>query len=272
MFLSEPITAFLITLWIFLLLSHLKEKSNGVFQVVVSGLIVLCHPYFIFLPISVWFMLFLSKQLSLKRAVMYSISFVIIISIWPLRNVLVLNAESFVLTTSSGAVMAKGWNSDVVEMHTNTQGDLANEGLVLKTYPFEQETSGEVGLSKHHVNAVLYFIKTNPDQIAPIIFTKLKSAFNPFAETEKGGVLESGRVLFHLLSLIAFIILLFSESSYIKSILLGLIFATIGITIVAYSGFRFRSPQFPIELLAIIYAAHSICKCYVPKYVLQNAP
>ena len=41
--------------------------------------------------------------------------------------------------------MAKGWNSKVVNEHTNTKGDLADETLVLKDYSFgENRPSNEV--------------------------------------------------------------------------------------------------------------------------------
>ena len=254
-FLSEPFTLFLITLFIYTAINVYCRKGRWFWHIIVSTILILSHPYYVFLPFSLWLILWFSKFLHLKKFLLFTICTLGLVSLWPLRNAIVLNTNSYVITTSSGAVMAKGWNKDVVEKHTNTQGDLANESLVLQEYPEQLANQGEVAKSKHYSAAVVYFIQNNPSKILPIIFTKLRSAFNPFRESSKPGILQDGRVLFHVLSLIALIVLLFQQKSFVRSLALGLCLATIGITIITYSGFRFRSPQFPIELLMIIFVS-----------------
>jgi len=255
-FLSEPITFFFITLWLYLLVRFIKNRSGFLPQAMVGGILVLAHPYYIFLPFSVWFILFLYKELHFKLFLFSSIICAAVISIWIARNFVVLESNSLILTTSSGAVMAKGWNKKVKDKHTNTQGDLADEALVLKDFNYDKKREyDEISKMQLYKEASLAFIRSNPELILPTISRKLLSAFNPFPETAKPGVLETGRWIFQLLALIAMIyLMIFSKNRLIQSLVLALIISTIGITIITYSGFRFRSPQAGIELLFVIFA------------------
>src|SRR5690606_10056797 len=63
-FLSEPITLFFITLWLFLLIRFIKGKSGFFPQAIVGGILILSHPYYIFLPFSIWLWLWIRKQIN----------------------------------------------------------------------------------------------------------------------------------------------------------------------------------------------------------------
>lgn len=253
-FLSEPITLFFVTVFLFLAVRLWMGKGAFWSIGLVGGLLILCHPYLIFLPFCLYLFLFLYKSLSLKQVGICTMMTIGVVSLWVIRNGQVLNTHKPVITTSSGAVMAKGWNKEVVEKHTNTQGDLADEALVLEGLEYDASISrDEVAQSSLYGTAVFHFIKTHPDQILPIILTKLRSAFNPIAETSKPGFLETGRVIFHVLALIALLYaLVFSKFRLNKVIAWALVLATIGIAIITYSGFRFRMPQLVLELFLII--------------------
>lgn len=259
-FLSEPITLFFITLWIYLLLRFIYKKSGFLPQAIVGGLLILTHPYFIFLPFSVWFILSLNKQIKVNLALISTMVCIAVVSIWVTRNFIVLDTSHLIITTSTGAVLAKGWNKDVPEKHTNTKGDLADETLVLENFEYDDSKGyNEIERMELYKNATLHFVKTNPELILPIIGKKLLSAFNPFPETPKPGILETGRVLFQVFSLLAlFYILFFSKFKLIQSLAIGLILSTIAITIFTFSGFRFRMPQVGLELLFIIFTIESL--------------
>nr|WP_274704437.1 glycosyltransferase family 39 protein [Salinimicrobium profundisediminis] len=261
-FLSEPITLFFITLWLYLLVRFVKNRSGFLPQALVGGILVLAHPYYIFLPFSVWFILFLYKELYFKIFLFSSIICAAVISIWIARNFIVLDSNSLILTTSSGAVMAKGWNKKVKNEHTNTQGDLADETLVLKYIDYDRMREyDEISKMRLYKEATLAFICSNPELILPTVSRKLLSAFNPFPETAKPGILETGRWVFQLFALIAMVYLLaFSKNKLVRSLVLALIISTIGITIITYSGFRFRSPQAGLELLFMIFAIREMTK------------
>ncbi len=266
-FLSEPVTLFFITLWIYLLIRFIQNKSSFFPQALIGGILVLSHPYFVFLPFSVWLMLLIRKQLNPKVFLFSSLICASIISVWIVRNFIVLVTDQIVLTTSSGAVMAKGWNSEVLKNHTNTKGDLADEGLVLQDYD-KNRSYNEVERMQLYKDATLHFIRSNPDLILPIISKKLLSAFNPLPETSRPGVLETGRWFFQLLALLSLIyILFFSRNKLIQSLAIGLILSTIGITIITYSGFRFRMPQVGLELLFMIFVIDDVIKRRIKKTI-----
>ncbi len=158
--------------------------------------------------------------------------------------------------------MAKGWNSEVVKNHTNTKGDLADEGLVLQEYEYDKNIGyNEVQRMKLYKDASINFIISNPEKILPIIGTKLLSAFNPFPETPKPGILETGRWLFQFLALLSLIyILFFSQNKLLQTFAYGLILSTVAITILTYSGFRFRMPQVGLEMLFIIFVIDDVLR------------
>lgn len=259
-FLSEPITLFFITTWLFFLLRHLKNETPIWPQGLIAGILILSHPYFIFLPFSIWFSLFLFKKINLKKMVIAALLCCGIISLWVIRNSVVFETSDLVLTTSSGAVMAKGWNKEVPKEHSNTQGDLADENLVLENFKNDHlKYNTEIEKLKLYQKATFHFIKDHPRLIFPIISKKLISAFNPFPEKPKPGILETGRVFYQLMALLSMIyFLFFSKNEIGKSLALGLLLSTIGITIMTYSGFRFRMPQGSIELTLLFLLLNEI--------------
>ena len=261
-FLSEPITMFFITLWLYFLISYLKKRSPCWVQGVIGGIVVLSHPYFLFLPFTTWLVLLVKKQISFKSLILSSALCASVIATWMVRNIVVLETNEIILTTSSGVALAKGWNEDVPVHHTNTKGDLANESLVLKNYSYDRgKQFGEVEKMVLYKEATLEFIKSNPDLIFPIMLKKIKSAFNPFPETPKPGILEAGRAGSHFLALISMLfLLLFSKNPLIKSLILGLFLSTLAITVLTYSGFRFRMPQAGLELIFIVIALEELGK------------
>lgn len=261
-FLSEPITLFLLTLWVFLLVSFLKKKSNFINQALVAGLLILCHPYYIFLPFTIWLIFLIQAQINFFTFLKSCLTCILIVSIWITRNSLVLETNEIIITTSAGAVIAKGWNRDVPLNHTNTKGDLADEGLVLEDYKYQKnKIHSEIKLAQLYKKATLNFIVSNQDLVLPIISKKLLSAFNPFPETLRTGFLETGRWLLHFLSLLAICyMLIFPKNKIILALALGIIASTMLITILTYSGFRFRMPQIGIELLIILFVLDDLLK------------
>jgi len=261
-FLSEPITLFFITLWLYFLIRFVMHKSSWWPQSIIAGVLVLCHPYYIFLPFSIWFVLFIKKQLKIKILIFSSVICMTVISVWMIRNFIVLETNEIVITTSSGAVMAKGWNREVVKNHTNTKGDLADEGLVLQEYEYDENIGyNEVQRMKLYKDASINFIRSNPELILPIIGKKLLSAFNPFPETPRPGILETGRWIFQFIALLSLIyILFFSQNKLLQTFAYGLILSTVAITILTYSGFRFRMPQVGLEMLFIIFVIEDVLK------------
>lgn len=254
-FLSEPLTLFLITLYLWSLIKFLKTKKSLWINGLIGGVLILSHPYYIFLPFSIWAFLFLFKKMQFRQILLVGVIAISIVTLWVVRNSVVLDTEKLLITTSSGAVMAKGWNEKVPELHTNTKGDLAEEQLVLQNFDYKRsDYQGQVGSMQLYQDATYNFIQSNPDLILPIIWKKLRSAFNPIPETPRPGPLETGRVLFQVITLLAAVLVLLKGSRNTRALVLGLFLSTALISVLTYSGFRFRMPQSSLELFLIVIA------------------
>lgn len=262
-FLSEPITLFFMTLFLWSLVRYLNTGKLFWLNGLLGGILILSHPYYLFLPFSIWLFLLLFKRIDFKRIFILSVISVAVVSIWIVRNCILLETDKLLITTSSGAVMAKGWNNKVPELHTNTKGDLADETLVLKDFDYKKsDYTGPTGMMQLYQDATYSFIKTNPEMIWPIISKKLQSAFNPFPETPRPGILETGRVIFQVLALFAAIFIILLGKGTTRALVLGLFFSTILISIITYSGFRFRMPQSSLEIFFLAVAIHFLIKKY----------
>src|SRR5690606_36491871 len=84
-FLSEPITLFFITLWLYLMIKSLKDKSGFISQAVVGAILILSHPYYIFLPFSIWLFLWIKKLITIKTFLICSLICTAVVSICIIR-------------------------------------------------------------------------------------------------------------------------------------------------------------------------------------------
>ncbi len=216
-----------------------------------GGLVVLTHPYYLALPSVLIGLIFLINKFKVTN---YFIAFPVltfVIGFWVLRNQMIYPENGLFITSSTGAVMAKGWNANVPELHNNVNGDLADEGLVLK--PDDQMARlDEIERSELYQLRTKEFIRENTAMIVPILMRKLKSAFNPIREISKPGLLQNLNELHRILILLIFIYALFRRKLDLLGVIaLTIILSTIFITILTYSGLRFRSGQVPFEILLI---------------------
>ena len=273
-FLSEPFTLFMMTLVLYTYVVYWQNKKTLTLIVlgVTSGLLVLTHPFYVFLPPLLIFIQWLYQRLPFRNLIIGALSFVMVVSFWLTRNYMLYDQSGVFLTTSSGAVMAKGWNKDVLDLHNNVDGDLADEGLVLLPEDKEIFWSGnELERSQLYQKRTFEFIEGHQSLIFPIIVKKLKSAFNPFREKPKPGVLQTLNEVHRVLALICLaLVLLFSKNKLIKTLGWTIVGATIFITVLTYSGLRFRTGQVPIELLLIFWSIDFVYKRFKP--APQNAP
>lgn len=208
-FLSESLTAILIlTLTVFFITLN-KTKSSHIAIPVLAALVVLCHPVSIFFVcLLMVFYLIYNFRINKKKTFFHGFLFTVILLSWPCRNAITFN-KGIYLTASQGATLAKGWNEKVSTEFTNSEGDLANEGLNLKYASPEmiKQSQGSIlDLSRLYVLTTERFLKgISCEEMTKIAFKKLKSNFNPFPETPKPGTLETLSVFFRILYLIVFV-------------------------------------------------------------------
>ena len=255
-YLSESLTYLMMTLLLFYAVRAWQDsKRINLFMMgFTGGLLVLTHPYYLAFPFILIGLIFVKKKFKISH---YFVAFpvlVFVIGFWVIRNHMIYPENGLFITSSTGAVMAKGWNLKVPELHNNVNGDLANEGLVLKQ---DDQMTGlnEVERSELYQKRTKEFVQSNSNLIGPIVMRKLKSAFNPIREISKPGLLQSMNEFHRILILLIFIYVLFrGKLDLLGLITLTIILSTVFITILTYSGLRFRSGQVPFEILLIALA------------------
>lgn len=255
-YLSESFTYLIMTLMLFYSIRVWQKSRNiDVFMMGLSGgLLVLTHPYYLSFPFILIGLILLIRK---SEAADYFIAFpalVFVVGFWVVRNHVIYPDHSFFITSSTGAVMAKGWNAKVPELHNNVNGDLADEGLVLKR---DDQRAGlnEIERSELYQKRTKEFVKANYRMIVPILIKKFKSAFNPIREISKPGLLQTMNEFHRILVLLIFGYALFRwKLDLLGIITLTIILSTIFMTALTYSGIRFRSGQVPFEILLIALA------------------
>ena len=208
-FLSESLTAILILGLMVFFVSLNNSKRSHIAIPVLAALVVLCHPVSIFFVGSLVLIYLIYNFNTNKRAVLlHAFLFCLILLSWPFRNQIAFD-KGFYLTASQGTTLSKGWNEKVSTEFTNSEGDLADEGLNLKYIDpkiVAHSQNSILDLSHVYTLGTKNFIKgIGFDEITKIALKKLKSNFNPFPESSKPGTLEAASIFFRILYLVVFI-------------------------------------------------------------------
>jgi len=265
-FLSENLTAWLLaaTTASFMLTVVSNSRIATWCTAVFAGLSALSHPVVFLYGFMLVVIAFVHRHRKGGHWLAY-VSFatwILIISAWPVRNALVFGNGVW-MTTSQGAVFSKSWNEAVVTSHTNTQGDLLDEGLNLKYLPElkSDALTDPIQMSALYGQATMEFIKqTDAQTLLKIAFVKLYSGLNPVPQSNKPGMLELLGTAFRCFYLLGFLMAAWSllKGSYEKlslawwaSWLIICSYVSMAImSVVMYTGLRFNSP-FGLSLVVL---------------------
>jgi len=285
-FLSENLTAFLLVLltgsFLYSMITHSRLATCCV--MIFGGLAVMSHPVVIFF---VFFILVVTlvKACQFDGIYFSIVSFVIFVVIllsWPLRNELVFNHGMF-MTSSQGAVFSKSWNDKVLIKHTNTQGDLLDEGLNVTRYSdlLAKLGSNPIQNSSIMQEATLRYLGENDVFfLFKMALWKWYCGINPIPQTEKSGSLEAIGTIFRVLYLIGLLLGIFALLThqftansiyYWSTWILIMLFAAISITSIGlYTGLRFNSVYAPVNVIFTTFLIFGLCKSNLNKG-LKNA-
>jgi hypothetical protein len=208
-FLSESLTAILILGLSFFFISLNNSKRTHIAIPILAACVVLCHPVSVFFVGSLLLIYLIGNwKFNWIKALFHGFIFSLIVCSWPCRNAITFE-KGFYLTASQGATLAKGWNEKVSTEFTNSEGDLADEGLNLKYVDPKLVSNSQNSIldlshlytlgTKNHISRIGF------GEITRIALKKLKSNFNPFPESPKPGSLETLSVFFRILYLVVFI-------------------------------------------------------------------
>lgn len=255
-FLSESVAA-IILLALGIAFQRFHSNRRGmIFVSLFAVLGLLAHPVSLFFIGALFgFTILFSIKSNVKVAVLNLLIFMVLSSLWPMRNYFTYG-KGFFLTSSQGMVFSKAWNEGVKSNFTNVDGDLGNEGLNLQyldSTTIARVNNGVIERSKVYTMATLRFLKDQPmEEIIQIALCKLKSNFNPFPEKPKKGFIENMGVFFRLIYTLFFLqcILSFLKKGRDAfhgrkgaAVIIGLcvIFGQSCMAVVMYTGLRFNS-------------------------------
>lgn len=268
-FLSENLTALLLVLMTGSFLYTVMANSRRATWccAVFGGLAILSHPVvlpFVFLMVLVS----IAHMFKIKRRQVAFFSFVLfslVVLSWPLRNQLVFGQGLF-MTASQGAVFSKGWNDEVLAKHTNTQGDLLDEGLNLSRYPdlLSKFDTDPIQNSSIMQEATLrYMGETDLHLLVKMALWKWYCGIYPIPQTLKPGMLEAMGSIFRVFYLGGLVLGVYAlvtnkfESNtlpYWSAWILILVFSAISIISVGlYTGLRFNSVYAPLNLVMTLF-------------------
>jgi hypothetical protein len=255
-FLSESLTAILILALTLFFVSLHNSNRNHIAIPILAACVVLCHPVSLFFVGSLLLIyLIYNLKSNAVLALFHCLLFALIVFSWPCRNAIAFD-KGFYLTASQGATFAKGWNEKVSTEFTNTDGDLADEGLNLKYVDpkiVSESKNSVLDLSQLYTLGTKNFINAiGFAEITKIAVKKLKSNFNPFPEKPKPGTLETASILFRILYLVVFIQMIIrffrkdkidfnSLKDRIYLVVLAIFIGQIIMSIYVYTGLRFNA-------------------------------
>ena len=267
-FLSESLTAVLILLLTIYFISLNNIKKHHIAIPILSAFVILCHPVSVFFVLSLFIIyLLLNIKSNFLGTIGFGLIFSVLLMAWPIRNQITFG-KGFYLTASQGATFSKGWNEKVANEFTNTDGDLADEGLNLKYADSDLLSNSDksvITLSKLYNNGTKNFIKSiGFNEKVRIVYKKLKSNFNPFPEKSKPGFLETLAIFFRFLYLITFLQLIvrfFKKESMdynatrdrIYLVVFAIFIGQIVMSVYVYTGLRFNSIYSLTMLFCFIY-------------------
>jgi hypothetical protein len=275
-FLSENLTALLLVLMTGSFLYTVMDNSRRATWccAVFGGVAILSHPVvlpFVFLMVLVSIV----HMFKIKRRQVAFFSFVLfslVVLSWPLRNQLIFGQGLF-MTASQGAVFSKGWNDEVLAKHTNTQGDLLDEGLNLSRYPdlLSRFDADPIQNSSIMQEATLrYMGETDLHLLVKMALWKWYCGINPIPQTLKPGLLEAMGTIFRVFYLVGLVLGVYALVTnkfeyntlpYWSALILVLVFSAISIISVGlYTGLRFNSVYAPVNLVMTLFVILGLWK------------
>jgi hypothetical protein len=281
-FLSECFNSILILILTLCFLNLKSNKKHNFIIPVLSAIIVLCHPVSIFFVCSfMGFYSLINIKSNLKISLLHGMIFVILLSIWPIRNMITFD-KGIYLTASQGATFSKGWNEKVALNFTNVNGDLADEGMnikFVKDIDKKLPVESVLELGKLYQEGTYNYINSlSFGQKATIASKKIKSNFNPFPEVPKPGFLEDLAIVFRIFYLLLFVQLFWrlfqfqkfnfdSQTDKTFLIVFCIFVGQILMSVYIYTGFRFNAIYSLCLLFCLIIVNQNLIKKVITRIV-----
>jgi hypothetical protein len=261
-FFSEPMTLLVHVAFALAVLSLLGDRQSPArlcVAGVLAGLIVLEHPFYLLFPVITLALVYQAKLVKLRGALLVFALMCATATPWVLRNMLLFHTAKPVLTTSAGINLAKGWNQAFLDVYRDTTADVALSENVIGAEDIKISAKGEEEKSEAYAGLALKFAETNWRLIPAIVARKLVGAIDPFPETERDGLLETGRAAFQIISFLPLLFVVLSpRAGRLRLLAVAMLSAYLLMSIATMGTIRYRFPLIWIELLSVVWVAQDV--------------
>lgn len=256
-FFSEPLT---LLIHVAFALAVLRLAGDGLrlsrlyVAGALAGLVVLEHPFYLFFPVVAVALACRAKLINWRGALLVAALMCATVSPWVLRNMLLFHTTRPVLTTSAGINLAKGWNDAFLSLYRDTTADVVLGENVIGAEAIKRSDMNEEEKSEAYARLAGNFAKTNWRLIPAIAARKVAGAINPFPETERDGLLETGRAACQIVSFFPLLFVLCSRrAGRLRLLALALVSAYLLMSVLTMGTIRYRFPLIWVELLSVVW-------------------
>lgn len=215
---------------------------------VLGGLALLTHGYYLFFPPLLVAGLWLAKRLRTLQALALLGLFALTLAPWIVRNGRVYGTP--LLSTASGPSLSRGWNRDFLRAYRNGSAEVdLDETLGADPARLERLNPAERS-ALYTANAVRY-IRSEWRTVPAILGRKLVGAVTPFPDPPRPGILETGRMLFQVVTLVPLLWVVFRGKGPLPWVVRALAAAYLLMGLICFPALRYRFPLIWVEVLSL---------------------
>jgi hypothetical protein len=159
-----------------------------------------------------------------------------------------------ILTTSAGINLAKGWNGEFLTLYRDTTADVVLSERVIGVVDVKDSDRNEEEKSEAYTRHALGFVETNWRLLPAIVMRKVVGALNPFPETPRAGILETGRAAWQIVSFLPlFFVLGTRRAGRLRLLAAAMLAAYLLMSVLTMGTVRYRFPLIWVELLCVVW-------------------
>jgi 4-amino-4-deoxy-L-arabinose transferase-like glycosyltransferase len=256
--LSEPLILLVHLLFTLAVLRLAEGKAPGLWLPAagaLGGLAMLTHGYYLFFPPLLVACLWLAKRLRTAQALALLGLFALTLAPWILRNGRIYGTP--LLSTASGPSLSRGWNREFLAVYRNGTAEVdLDEQLDLDPALLERLDPAE--RSALYTSRAVQFIRREWRMVPAILGKKLVGAVSPFPDPPRPGLLESGRMLFQVVTLVPVLWVLFRGTGPLPWVVRALAASYLAMGLICFPALRYRFPLIWAEVLSLCLFAQAL--------------
>lgn len=248
--LAEPVILFAHLLFTFAVL-RLAEGGRAAVWLPAAGALgavaILTHSYYVFFPPLLVAGLWLAKRLPTRQALAVLGLMALTLAPWLVRNHGIYGKP--LLTTGAGINLAKGWNSEFLAVYRNSAETDLDENVGID--PARLEGLNPAERSALYTARALRYVRSEWRTVPAILAKKLLGAVSPFPDPPRPGILETGRMLFQVVTLLPVLWVVFRGRGSLPWVVRALAGAYLLVALICFPALRYRFALIWVEVLSL---------------------